>query len=192
LKASGGLPKQFHFFTATFSFPVVRRFSTLYRLPDDHFAQQILYACRDVHDSSPAILQFRAQAVEGRSLLLQRRRNIPVTRWRGMRYRSGSMGREIQLDGGEVTIIKCLGTGSNEVEGSVLLERCEGLESAELIDILKSLMSMGYVDSDNESFHDEEGFKRAHFRVNSGYAKDLKDAIDDRPQPKVSKRVRRE
>jgi hypothetical protein len=30
------------------------------------------------------------------------------------------------------------------------------------------------------------------FRVNSGYAKDLKEALDEKPKPRKSKRVRRE
>lgn len=102
------------------------------------------------------------------------------------------MGREIQLDGAETSVIKSLGIGGGDTEGSVLVERCGDLDFAELCDTLQGLVSVGYVDADSEAFHDREKFDRIHFRVNSGYAKELRDALDPTPQPKQSKRVRRE
>ena len=102
------------------------------------------------------------------------------------------MGREIQLDGAETSIIKCLGIGGGDTEGSVLAERCADMEFAELCDALQGLISVGYVDADSDSFHDRAKFERVHFRVNSGYAKDLREALDPTPQPRQSKRVRRE
>ena len=103
-----------------------------------------------------------------------------------------SMAREIQLDGVEVSIIKCLGIGSGDMEGLILLESCRDLEFAELADALRTLRSLGYVDAESEAFHDVETFKKLHFKVNPGYAKDLRDALDPIPQAKPSKRVRRE
>ena len=108
-----------------------------------------------------------------------------------MGYSSG-MARDIQLDGAEVSVLKCLGVGSGEMEGSIVLDRCADLDFAELADTLRSLMSVGYVEADSESFHDRDEFSKVHFRVNSGYAKELRDALDPRPQAKESKRVRRE
>jgi hypothetical protein len=102
------------------------------------------------------------------------------------------MGREIQLDGVEVSVIKCLGIGSGDMDGNMLLESCRDLEFAELADALRGLMAQGYVDGESESFNDVETFKKLHFRVNSGYAKELRDALDPTPQQKQSKRVRRE
>lgn len=102
------------------------------------------------------------------------------------------MGREIQLDGAETSIIKTLGIGSGDMEGSVLMERCADLDVAELIDAIHGLISVGYVDSDSDAFHSPEEFAKIHFRVNPGYAKDLKDALDPTPDPRQSKRVRRE
>jgi hypothetical protein len=102
------------------------------------------------------------------------------------------MPREIQLDGAEISIIKALGLGSGEVDGLSLLERCADLELAELLDTLKGLISMGYVESDGYSLHSREELEKAHFHVNSGYSKDLKDSLDPRDEPKKSKRVRRE
>jgi hypothetical protein len=102
------------------------------------------------------------------------------------------MGREIQLDGAEVSVIKALGISSSEIDGASLLARCQDLELAEIIDTLHGLISQGYVESDISSFYGKEEMEKANFRVNSGYAKDIKDALDPKPEPKKSKRVRRD
>ena len=102
------------------------------------------------------------------------------------------MGREIQLDGTEISVIKALGIGGGEIDGGTLMERCQELELAELIDTLRGLMMQGYVEADSNSFYNKEELEDVNFRVNSGYSKDLKDALDPGPQVKKSKRVRRE
>jgi hypothetical protein len=104
------------------------------------------------------------------------------------------MGRsEINLDGGEISIIKALGLSSGEVLGEDLIDKVStDLAPAEVIDTIKGLMSMGYVDADKSGFYKVEDLKGIYFRVNSGYAKDLKDALNPQPQQKKSKRVRRE
>lgn len=99
---------------------------------------------------------------------------------------------EIQLDGGEITIIKALGITGSEITGEELMTRVPELMEAELIDSIKGLIMMGYVVADRQAFYDKEGLEQTKFYVNSGYAKDLKEAMDpnnDRPR---SKRVRRE
>jgi hypothetical protein len=103
------------------------------------------------------------------------------------------MGREIQLDGGEVQVLKAIGLGGTNTSGEQLVERVAGLEEAELIDTIQSLIMMGYVLADKQAFHDVEDVKRAEFHVNSGYSKALREAIDPRfrPAPR-SRRVRRE
>ncbi len=102
-------------------------------------------------------------------------------------------GREINLDGGEVSVIKALGVGSGEMSGEDLLARLGGeLVPAELNDTLKGMMMMGYIDADKSSFHDLEDLKAMYFRVNSGYTKALREALDPRPQKQKSRRVRRE
>ena len=98
---------------------------------------------------------------------------------------------DITLDGGEISVLKALGIGGSEVDGETLLERVANLEAAELIDTLKGLVMMGYVSADKDSFHNMEELRKVHFRVNSGYAKDLKEALDPKPEKK-SRRVRRE
>ena len=99
---------------------------------------------------------------------------------------------DIHLDGGEITVIKAIGIGGSEVDGEALLTRVAPMEAAEVIDTLKGLVMMGYVSADNSTFHALEEMKKMNFRVNSGYAKDLKEALDPQPQKPRSKRVRRE
>lgn len=102
-------------------------------------------------------------------------------------------GREINLDGGEITIIKALGMSSSEMLGEDLLAKISSeLVGAEVIDTIKGLMDMGYVDADKTGFYKIDDMKPLYFRINSGYAKDLREAIDPQPQKRKSKRVRRE
>jgi hypothetical protein len=102
------------------------------------------------------------------------------------------MGHDIQLDGAEISVIKAIGIGSGDVDGASLLGRVKGLDLAALIDTVKGLIDVGYLDSDGSSFQDKESFEKACFRVNPGWAKDLKGALDPEEEPKKSKRVRRE
>jgi len=53
-------------------------------------------------------------------------------------------------------------------------------------------MSIGYVVADKSGFYKREDMEKVYFRVNSGYMKDLREALDPRPEQKKSKRVRRE
>jgi hypothetical protein len=102
------------------------------------------------------------------------------------------MPRDINLDGTEVSVIKAIGIGGGEIDGGTLISRCQDLAIAELIDTIRGLMMQGYVDADSSSFHNEEEMEDIHFRVNSGYSHDLKDALDPQPTARKSKRVRRE
>jgi hypothetical protein len=101
-------------------------------------------------------------------------------------------GRELNLDGTEISVIKALGFGSTETTGADLIERCSDLPIAELIDSIQGLMSLGYVVADKSGFYKKEDMEKVLFRVNSGYMKDLREALDPRPEVKKSKRVRRE
>jgi hypothetical protein len=102
------------------------------------------------------------------------------------------MPREINLDGMEVSILKALGLSGNETQGEDLLLKVSDVEIAALIDIMGGLIALGYVDCDFPSISNSEAFKKARFRVNSGYSHDLKEALDPRPEPPKSRRVRRE
>lgn len=102
------------------------------------------------------------------------------------------MGREINLDGHEITIIKTLGVGGAEVSGEQLIEKIPSMDINDIGSILRDLISLGYVSADRNSFYNTDEFQKTHFQVNPGYSKDLKNALEpDEPKPK-SRRVRRE
>ena len=98
---------------------------------------------------------------------------------------------EINLDGGEISIIKALGFGGSEIRGDDLIARVPDLSGNELIDTIKGLISVGYVNSDKSGFYNMDEFANVHFQINSGYSKELRDAMDPSDERK-SKRVRRE
>lgn len=102
------------------------------------------------------------------------------------------MAHEIQLDGAEISVIKAIGIGGGEVDGGTLMQRTKGLDLNALIDTLKGLIDVGYVDGGSSAFSTQEELEKAAFRVNSGWAKDLLEALDPTDEPKKSKRVRRE
>jgi hypothetical protein len=98
----------------------------------------------------------------------------------------------ISLDGGEIAIIKALGFGGGDTSGEALMERVPDLAIAEVIDALGCLVTLGYVMSDKISFTSSDDFKKTHFHVNSGYSRELKDAMDPKQIRPTSRRVRRE
>jgi hypothetical protein len=85
--------------------------------------------------------------------------------------------RDIKLDGGEISILKSLGLTGASMPGKMLLERAEEMETAEFLDTLSGLISLGYVLSDKVNVRLLEDVERASFRVNPSYARDLKGAI---------------
>lgn len=101
-------------------------------------------------------------------------------------------GREINLDGTEVSVVKAIGLGGGGISGATLMERCPELAEAELIDTLKGLMMLGYVEADRSGFYKKEEMEAITFHVNSGYAKDIKEALNPQQEKPKSKRVRRE
>ena len=101
---------------------------------------------------------------------------------------------EIHLDGGEITVLKAIGFSGSALGGEQLIEKVKQFAEAELLDTLDGLMMMGYVLSDKQSIHCMEDIERTNFRINSGYSKELRDALDPRRRQsdKTSRRVRRE
>ena len=87
------------------------------------------------------------------------------------------MSREINLDGGEITVLKTLGVSGAPVPGKLLLDRIGEMETAELLDTLSGLMSLGYVLSEKANVRLVEDVERSTFRVNPSYARELKDAL---------------
>jgi surfactin synthase thioesterase subunit len=103
---------------------------------------------------------------------------------------------EINLDGGEKDIIKAIGLSGNNIPGKQVLERASGMDEAEFVATLRGLLMMGYVLADKQSFHNFDDVEHAEFHVNSGYARDLKEAIDPRlrreRKEKRNRRLRRQ
>jgi len=87
---------------------------------------------------------------------------------------------EINLDGGEKEILKAIGLGGSNITGKQLIERVGGMEEAEFVSTIRGLLMVGYVLADKQSFHNYDDVEHAEFHVNSGYAKDLKEALDPR------------
>jgi hypothetical protein len=87
---------------------------------------------------------------------------------------------DIQLDGGEKQMIKAIGIGGTAITGNQLIIAVPGYEEAEFISMLKGLLNLGYILADKQSFHDMKDVEHAEFRVNAGYARDLKEALDPR------------
>ena len=87
------------------------------------------------------------------------------------------MKREIKLDGGEITILKALGLSGNQMYGKMLIERTGEMAPAEFLETLDGLVTMGYVLSNKVNVRLIEDAERAVFRVNSAYARDLRDSM---------------
>ena len=103
---------------------------------------------------------------------------------------------EIKLDGGEKDIIKAIGLGGSSASGKQVIERAGGMEEAEFVSALRGLLMMGYILADKQSFHNFDDVEHAEFHVNSGYARELKEALDPRlrreRKDQRNRRVRRQ
>lgn len=98
----------------------------------------------------------------------------------------------INLDGGERSILKGLGFGGSAVDGQTLFNRCAGFAEAEFIDSMKGLIQMGYVSTDGRNLRTMDDIKDVAFQINSGYSRELREALNPQSKPKKSRRVRRE
>jgi hypothetical protein len=87
------------------------------------------------------------------------------------------MQRELNLSGGEIALLKTIGLSGAPVFGKLLVQRVGDVETAEFLDTLEGLISLGYVLSDKVNLRTMEDVERAVFRVNASYAHELRDAI---------------
>jgi hypothetical protein len=101
------------------------------------------------------------------------------------------VGREIQLSGGEITILKAIGLTGTALSGKFLLDRMEEVEAGEFIDTLDGLLAMGYLLASKVNIRTLEDVEKASFRVNPSYAHDLKDALDPNRRREADKQRRR-
>ena len=88
------------------------------------------------------------------------------------------MAREINLGGGEITLLKKIGLGGGQMYGKLLIDRVDGMETAEFLETLIGLIDQGYVLSNKVNIRLIEEAEKAFFRVNAAYAKDLRDAVN--------------
>ena len=101
------------------------------------------------------------------------------------------MHREINLSGGEITLLKSMGLSGTPIHGRLLVDHVGEIAEAEFLDELDGLISMGYVLSDRVNVRTMEDVERAIFRVNASYARDLKDALNPgRREPERRRRRR--
>jgi hypothetical protein len=101
------------------------------------------------------------------------------------------VGRDIQLSGGEITILKAIGVSGTAMAGKFLLDQIEEVEAGEFIDTLGGLVAMGYLLATKVNIRTLEDVERASFRVNPSYAHDLKDALDPSRRREAAKQRRR-
>ena len=87
------------------------------------------------------------------------------------------MKREIQLDGGEISVLKTLGLTGTPIYGKLFLERMGPIAEGELVETLEGLIERGYVLSSKVNVLKVEEIEHSFFRVNSAYARELRDAI---------------
>ena len=88
------------------------------------------------------------------------------------------MGREIKLDGGEISLLKKIGLSGSPLMGKLLLDRIEDMETGEFLDTLCGLIDLGYVLSNKVNIRLMADVEKAFFRVNPVYSKDLQDAVN--------------
>jgi hypothetical protein len=101
------------------------------------------------------------------------------------------MRREINLSGGEITLLKTMGLSGAPVYGRLLIERIGEMERGEFLDELNGLIMLGYVLSDSVNVRTMEDVERSVFRVNASYARDLRDAIQPGRRREQQRRRRR-
>jgi ABC-type lipoprotein export system ATPase subunit len=101
------------------------------------------------------------------------------------------MHREINLSGGEITLLKSLGLSGTPTQGRLLVEQIDEMGQAEFLDDLTGLISQGYVLADKVNIRTMEDVERSIFRVNASYARDLKDAVHPGHRREPERRRRR-
>jgi hypothetical protein len=88
------------------------------------------------------------------------------------------MGREIKLDGGEISILKKIGLSGSPLFGKLLIDRIEEMETGEFLDTLCGLIDQNYVLASKVNIRLMEDVEKAAFRVNPAFSKDLQDAVN--------------
>jgi hypothetical protein len=101
------------------------------------------------------------------------------------------MRRELHLSGGEIALLKVIGVSGGTMSGRILLDRIGEIETAEFLDTLDGLISLGYILADKVNVRTLEDVERANFRVNASYARDLHEAMHPGRRRERERRRRR-
>ncbi len=101
------------------------------------------------------------------------------------------MSRELNLNGGEITLLKTLGLSGAPIAGKFLVEHMREMEAGEFIDTLEGLLAMGYVLSSKVNVRTMDDVKHGFFRVNPSYAHALRDSIHPSRNREAPQRRRR-
>ena len=87
-------------------------------------------------------------------------------------------GREIKLDGGEISLLKKIGLSGTPLFGKLLIDRIEEMETGEFLDTLVGLIDQGYIVCNKVNIRLMADVEKAFFRVNPAFSKDLQDAVN--------------
>jgi hypothetical protein len=85
--------------------------------------------------------------------------------------------REINLDGGEISLLKKIGLSGGQMNGKLLVDALEDDEKGEFLETLSGLIDQDYLMSNKVNIRSIEDVERASFRVNPTHAGDLRDAV---------------
>src|SRR3954467_2537170 len=88
------------------------------------------------------------------------------------------MGREIKLDGGEISVLKKIGLSGSPLFGKLLVDRIDDMETGEFLDTLMGLIDLNYVMSNKVNIRLMADVEKAFFRVNPAFTHDLQDAVN--------------
>ena len=103
------------------------------------------------------------------------------------------MGREIKLTGGEISVLKSIGTSGAPIFGKVLLDKIDEVEQLEFLETLNGLIELDYVIANRVNLRQVEDVEKTFFRVSPTHARDLRDAMNPskRREEQRSRRERR-
>ena len=88
------------------------------------------------------------------------------------------MGREINLSGTEITLLKTIGLGGTQIYGALLFDKVSDMGEVEMLETLKDMIEMDYVLSSKVNVRTLEDAKTSFFRVSPTNARDLRYAIN--------------
>ena len=88
------------------------------------------------------------------------------------------MPRELNLDGGEITLLKRIGLSGGQIYGKLLIAELEKGATAAFLETLINLLDQNYVLTNKVNIRQIEQVETAFFRVNPAFAIALRDAVN--------------